>query len=140
MHPFCLLCGEESELLNRFLSHMAQGYMLPAGRRRDTEGERALLLLMGCLPGFSRSLQWLTAAVREHLGSLHHRPIRPGHFLNGVPPGDPPPNNAFRDTLGGVGFHCVPPAWHPALLCQLVNHSHVLPTSLNLSPVAWTWV
>lgn len=36
------------------------------------------------------------------------------HFLNGVPPGRPRPITAFPDTLGGAGFHCVPPAWHPS--------------------------
>ena len=36
-----------------------------------------------------------------------------GHFLNRVPPGRPRPITTFPDTLGGAGFHCVPPAWHP---------------------------
>lgn len=82
---FCLLCGEESELLNRFpFPHGTRLRVASRGRRRDTEGGKGSSTADGLFTRFLlHSLQWLTAAVRssqQHLGSLHHRPHLQGTF------------------------------------------------------------
>ena len=48
-------CSVERNMsLTVFLSRMTQCYVLPAeGARETLQEERALLVLMGCLPGFS---------------------------------------------------------------------------------------
>lgn len=135
---FCLLCGEESELLNLvFLSHMAQCYMLPAEGARETLQEEGGSSADGLFTRFLlRALQWPTAAVRssqQHLGSLHLQPDRRA-LSEWSASRETPPYNRFP-WHPGRGVHCVPPAWHPSTSASWWTTAVSSQQSLDLSPV-----